>query len=135
MEDIGFSQLESLEKNLDQIEQQIKFTEKKIKDLQEDANINTIKEYRDKYFLYVEKKREFEDVDKKLNELKETYLKVKKIRHDEFVKGFNIINKKLKETYQELTIEGDAELEFIDSLNPFSEGVNFSVRPPKKTWK
>jgi structural maintenance of chromosome 4 len=67
--------------------------------------------------------------------LKETYLKVKKIRQDEFLKGFNIINKKLKETYQELTIEGDAELELIDRLNPFSEGVNFSVRPPKKTWK
>lgn len=23
----------------------------------------------------------------------------------------------------------------IDSLDPFSDGVNFSVRPPKKAWK
>lgn len=30
---------------------------------------------------------------------------------------------------------GDAELELIDSLDPFSEGIVFSVRPPKKTWK
>jgi len=30
---------------------------------------------------------------------------------------------------------GDAELELIDSLDPFSEGVIFSVRPPKKSWK
>jgi structural maintenance of chromosome 4 len=34
-----------------------------------------------------------------------------------------------------LTRGGDAELELIDSLDPFSDGVNFSVRPPKKSWK
>lgn len=33
MEDLSVAQLDSLEKNLDQIENQIKFTEKKIKDL------------------------------------------------------------------------------------------------------
>merc|ERR1711968_155364 len=27
------------------------------------------------------------------------------------------------------------ELELVDSLDPFSEGVVFSVRPPKKSWK
>ncbi len=34
-----------------------------------------------------------------------------------------------------MTNGGDAELELIDSLDPFSEGVVFSVRPPKKSWK
>lgn len=46
-----------------------------------------------------------------------------------------MINSKLKEVYQHLTRGGDAELELIDSLDPFSDGVNFSVRPPKKSWK
>jgi len=32
-------------------------------------------------------------------------------------------------------IGGDAELELVDSLDPFSEGIVFSVRPPKKSWK
>ena len=52
-----------------------------------------------------------------------------------FREGFSIINSKLKEVYQHLTRGGDAELELIDSLDPFSDGVNFSVRPPKKSWK
>lgn len=26
-------------------------------------------------------------------------------------------------------------MELVDSLDPFSEGIVFSVRPPKKTWK
>lgn len=41
----------------------------------------------------------------------------------------------MKEVYQLLTQSGDAELELLDSLDPFSEGIVFSVRPPKKTWK
>ena len=28
-----------------------------------------------------------------------------------------------------------AELELVDSLDPFAEGVVFSVRPPRKAWK
>lgn len=36
---------------------------------------------------------------------------------------------------QMITLGGDAELELVDSLDPFAEGVVFSVRPPKKSWK
>jgi len=34
-----------------------------------------------------------------------------------------------------ITLGGDAELELVDSLDPFAEGVVFTVRPPKKSWK
>merc|ERR1712176_1363274 len=54
---------------------------------------------------------------------------------DEFLAGFNQIKMKLKEMYQMITLGGDADLELIDNLNPFSEGIVFSVRPPKKSWK
>ena len=49
--------------------------------------------------------------------------------------GFRIIASKLKEMYQFISMGGDAELELVDELDPFSEGINFSVRPLKKTWK
>ena len=52
-----------------------------------------------------------------------------------FREGFGTINSKLKEVYQHLTRGGDAELEIVDAFDPFSDGVNFSVRPPKKSWK
>ena len=35
--------------------------------------------------------------------------------------GFNAISLKLKEMYQMITLGGDAELELVDSLDPFSE--------------
>ena len=34
-----------------------------------------------------------------------------------------------------ITLGGDAELELVDSLDPFAEGIVFSVRPPRKSWK
>ena len=36
---------------------------------------------------------------------------------------------------QMITLGGNAELELVDSLDPFSEGIIFSVMPPKKSWK
>ena len=42
---------------------------------------------------------------------------------------------RLRGWVQMITLGGDAELELVDSLDPFSEGIVFSVRPPKKSWK
>lgn len=52
-----------------------------------------------------------------------------------FMEGFSIISLRLKEMYQMITMGGNAELELVDSLDPFSEGIMFSVMPPKKSWK
>ena len=38
--------------------------------------------------------------------------------------GFGQITLKLKEMYQMITLGGDAELELVDSLDPFSEVSN-----------
>jgi structural maintenance of chromosome 4 len=46
---------------------------------------------------------------------------------------FNDINFELNNIYTRLT-GGRAELNFIDSMNPF-EGVEFAVRPVNKSWK
>ena len=51
------------------------------------------------------------------------------------MEGFNIINSKLIEMYRLLTKGGDAELELADSLDPFNEGITFTVRPNRKCWK
>lgn len=52
-----------------------------------------------------------------------------------FMEGFGTISLRLKEMYQMITMGGNAELELVDSLDPFSEGIMFSVMPPKKSWK
>ena len=54
---------------------------------------------------------------------------LKRSRLHEFMTGFSVITLKLKQMYQMITLGGDAELELVDSLDPFSEGIVFrSVR-------
>ena len=60
---------------------------------------------------------------------------LRRLRLEGFMEGFATISLRLKEMYQMITMGGNAELELVDSLDPFSEGILFSVMPPKKSWK
>jgi structural maintenance of chromosome 4 len=60
---------------------------------------------------------------------------LRRLRLEGFMEGFSLISMRLKEMYQMITMGGNAELELVDSLDPFSEGILFSVMPPKKSWK
>ncbi|CAK4021996.1 related to SMC4-Stable Maintenance of Chromosomes [Lecanosticta acicola] len=60
---------------------------------------------------------------------------LRRMRLEGFMEGFSAISLRLKEMYQMITMGGNAELELVDSLDPFSEGILFSVMPPKKSWK
>lgn len=101
---------------------------------------------------------QLDEITTERDQFKRAYEDLRKQRLNEFMSGFNTITNKLKENYQMLTLGGDAELELVDSLDPFSEGIMFrlemtqyyktrlaylnsgllfflSVRPPKKSWK
>ncbi|KAG9456777.1 hypothetical protein H6P81_001285 [Aristolochia fimbriata] len=107
--------------------------ESQLKDM--NPNLDSIAEYRTKASLYNSRVEELNVVTEERDEIKRQYDELRKKRLDEFMAGFNTISLKLKEMYQMITLGGDAELELVDSLDPFSEGVVFSVRPPKKSWK
>lgn len=118
--------IHQLQKSIDQLDKEIK----KIK-----PNLGAIEEYRQKHSLYIERTKELDSVTKRRDEHREAYENVKNMRMEEFKQGFLVINRKLKEMYRMITLGGDAELEYCDSLDPFLEGIAFSVRPNKKTWK
>merc|ERR1711934_138698 len=92
-------------------------------------------QYREKEQEYQERLTELEKATDVRNTCREKLEELRKKRLDEFMAGFARITLKLKEMYQMITLGGDAELELVDSLDPFSEGIAFSVRPPKKSWK
>ncbi|XP_071034943.1 structural maintenance of chromosomes protein 4 [Parasteatoda tepidariorum] len=98
-------------------------------------DLSAIKEFKTKLGLYEAKQKEVDDIteDKNLQSRRFDYLSNR--RNSEFKTGFSIIASKLKEIYRMLTHGGDAEIELVDSMNAFSKGIEFSVRPPKKSWK
>lgn len=127
-------QLESLkEASINHIQKAIEQLDKDIKKMK--PNLGAIEEYRQKHALYIERTKELDAVTKRRDAHREAYERVKNMRLEEFKQGFLIINRKLKEMYRMITLGGDAELEYCDSLDPFLEGIAFSVRPNKKTWK
>ncbi|KAK9505959.1 hypothetical protein O3M35_009914 [Rhynocoris fuscipes] len=103
--------------------------------LRSKVNLNVVEVFREKNAELKTRLKELETVTNIRNEVRKGYDEVRSARLKEFMAGFFIITNKLKEMYQMITLGGDAEFELVDNLDPFSEGVIFSVRPPKKSWK
>lgn len=68
---------------------------------------------------------ELDKITSERDTFRQAYEDLRKQRLNEFMAGFYVITNKLKENYQMLTLGGDAELELVDSLDPFSEGIMF----------
>ncbi|AGO13952.1 AaceriAGR089Cp [[Ashbya] aceris (nom. inval.)] len=99
------------------------------------VDIEILDEYAKRLAEYRRRRIDLNDAVMKRDETRMHCEVLKKRRLDEFMKGFGIISITLKEMYQMITMGGNAELELVDSLDPFSEGVLFSVMPPKKSWR
>jgi len=118
-----------------EVKQEIVMLEKERDSLAKNANMAAIAEYQKKEKDYLARVSDLDDVTKTRNEARMKHEDLRRQRLEMFMDGFGQITLKLKEMYQMITLGGDAELELVDSLDPFSEGIVFSVRPPKKSWK
>ncbi|XP_067015599.2 structural maintenance of chromosomes protein 4 [Anabrus simplex] len=98
-------------------------------------NMAVLEEYKEKEAQYINRVAELEEVTNRRNKARSILEDVRKRRLTDFMDGYTIITTKLREMYQTITLGGDAEFELVDTLDPFSEGIIFSVRPPKKSWK
>ena len=119
--------LEDLKRELDQLE--------RAKNSHGNVDRTALMDWIKKNGLYRLKLAELEAVTLERNAARKEFEGLRGQRLEMFMSGFGVITLKLKEMYQMITLGGDAELELLDSLDPFSEGIVFSVRPPKKSWK
>jgi len=98
-------------------------------------NLTSIEEFRRADGEHRTRLEDYETVHGQREDARRNLEQLRQSRLEEFMEAFSIISMKLKEMYQMITLGGDAELELVDTLDPFSEGIAFSVRPPKKSWK
>lgn len=115
------------------VEARILTLEANVKNLK--PNLSSIEDFRKADAEHKTRLSDYEEVNGQREEARAKLDGLKQKRLEEFMDGFSIISMKLKEMYQMITLGGDAELELVDTLDPFSEGISFSVRPPKKSWK
>ena len=130
--ELSYHQLSS-RTNTNALEQIIKSLESELTEMR--PNLKVIQEYREKEKIYKNQKEELKEIERKRDENRFNYENLRKLRYDQFMSAFRQISLKLKELYQLITMGGNAELELVDSLDPFTEGILFSVMPPKKSWK
>ncbi|KAI6012790.1 RecF/RecN/SMC N terminal domain-containing protein [Pisolithus orientalis] len=109
------------------------YLDEKIKNAK--PNLGVLKDYKKREEEFMRRAKDLEQITEARDAQKLKYDTLRKQRLDEFMAGFNLISLKLKEMYQMITLGGNAELELVDSMDPFSEGIIFSVMPPKKSWK
>ncbi|KAI9444561.1 RecF/RecN/SMC [Lactarius indigo] len=98
-------------------------------------NTAVLKEYQKREEEFLRRAKDLDETTALRDAEKQKYDSLRKQRLDEFMAGFSTISLKLKEMYQMITLGGNAELELVDSMDPFSEGIIFSVMPPKKSWR
>ncbi|KAJ1956982.1 Structural maintenance of chromosomes protein 4 [Dipsacomyces acuminosporus] len=123
LEDVDITALES---QIEQAEARLQRTR---------PNLSVLTEYIRRAKEYRKRMKELDDITNDRDRAQRELDDLRTRRLEEFMTGFNIISYKLKEMYQMVTLGGNAELELVDSLDPFSEGIVFSVMPPKKSWK
>ncbi|KAK6876282.1 Structural maintenance of chromosomes protein 4 [Candida tropicalis] len=99
------------------------------------VDIEILKEYGIKIVEYTNRKNDLNQAVEERDNKKNYCDDLKRKRLDEFMVGFNTISMTVKSMYGMITMGGNAELELVDSLDPFSEGILFSVMPPRKSWK
>jgi len=119
--------------NMEEITYELNLVEEKL--AASKPNMAAIAEYKKKEEVYLDRVAELDKMTSARDEQRKHHDDLRKQRLNDFMEGFAIITGKLKEMYQMITLGGDAELELVDSLDPFAEGIVFSVRPPKKSWK
>ena len=119
--------------NLKKLGEDVDNLKKELSDLT--VNLDILPSFGSKEQEFQTFKSELEEAATKLHEIKERGEELNERRHSEFSEGFNQISSTLKSMYHLITAGGMAELEYSDSHDAFSEGIVFSVMPPKKSWR
>ncbi|XP_026676615.1 structural maintenance of chromosomes protein 4 [Diaphorina citri] len=102
---------------------------------EEVPNLTVVQTYKEKYELYMRRVTELHATTQERNKYRKGIMDTQKRRTHEFNAAFQLIADKVKETYQLLTTYGSADMSLDDNLNPFSQGINYAIRPPMKSWK
>ncbi|XP_047109564.1 structural maintenance of chromosomes protein 4-like [Schistocerca piceifrons] len=99
------------------------------------VNVAVIEEFIQKEKKFHQLDSEYKEIIAKRDELQQCFELRWKKRFVRFMNGFRFLCVKLKEIYQLISLGGEAEFELVDSRDPFTEGIGYSVRPPQKSWK
>ena len=128
-----FTKDEIADMSKDELKSEIAVLEEKTQNV--NVELGVLAEYRRRVEEHAARSSDLQSAVSQRDTAKKRCDDLRRLRLEGFMEGFSTISLRLKEMYQMITMGGNAELELVDSLDPFSEGILFSVMPPKKSWK
>lgn len=129
----NYTRDELLDLDKDALKGEIAILEERLQDV--NVELGVLAEYRRRVEEHAAKSTDLSEAVQERDIVRRRCEELRRLRLEGFMEGFSTISLRLKEMYQMITMGGNAELELVDSLDPFSEGILFSVMPPKKSWK
>uniref|UniRef100_A0A0K0DY89 Structural maintenance of chromosomes protein n=1 Tax=Strongyloides stercoralis TaxID=6248 RepID=A0A0K0DY89_STRER len=99
------------------------------------VHIRILDDFKEVLEKYEKENALLQNMNKKLKQYTSLLDNLRKKRLIEFLNGYTQILRHLKLIYQMLTLGGEANLELVNSMDPFEKGIRFCVRPPFKTWR
>lgn len=99
------------------------------------VNVSAIEEYKEVSDRYNFLKAQVEDVEKSRDELCRLIKDLTDQMREMFLMKFNVINENFKQSFKDLFGGGHANLEFTDSDDVLSSGIEIQVSPPGKIVK
>uniref|UniRef100_A0A7E4UL16 Structural maintenance of chromosomes protein n=1 Tax=Panagrellus redivivus TaxID=6233 RepID=A0A7E4UL16_PANRE len=118
-----------------ELEGQIGLLESERASIEVTMNLNLIEAYRTKLAECKSEVAKLNEITVRRDAVRKRLFELKRSRVEEFMLGYSQIALALKEQYQMLTLGGDADLELVDPIDPYAEGIRFTVRPRGKGWR
>uniref|UniRef100_A0A914Z3Q4 Structural maintenance of chromosomes protein n=1 Tax=Panagrolaimus superbus TaxID=310955 RepID=A0A914Z3Q4_9BILA len=98
-------------------------------------NLNVLAEYRKRVSDFKEQADHLYDLCVAVNAVRNVYDRFVNQRLEEFNDALTKINEYLRNQYYSLSLGGEAYLQTVSPMDPYSDGIKFIVRPKSKGWR
>uniref|UniRef100_A0AC34GQN4 Structural maintenance of chromosomes protein n=1 Tax=Panagrolaimus sp. ES5 TaxID=591445 RepID=A0AC34GQN4_9BILA len=98
-------------------------------------NLNVLAEYRKRASEFKEQEAHLYDLCLAVNNVRSVYDRFVNQRLEEFNDALTKINEYLRNQYYSLSLGGEAYLQTVSPMDPYSDGIKFIVRPKSKGWR
>lgn len=120
-----YSEAEIAEFDPDEIQVELNNLEGEKESCSVSMNLKLIESYRQKLQECRDEYDQLKRITERRDKIQKHFDSIRRARVEEFMEGFTDIALSLKEQYQKLTMGGDADLELVDAMDPYTEGIKF----------
>lgn len=138
----GKREIHESKKKVAQLEKELEENKKlleMIENIKENGEINitnpVLHAYKNISEKYKRCKETYDELNIKITDIDSEIQNTNELRYKSFTSALDSINTHIKRIFNMITFGGNAEIDVVNHLDIFGEGVQLNIMPRKKTWK